>query len=356
MILGATFAGNDDRAGCLVAGRLASDVPGTIASPTIAVVSTNSYNVASGIQRWGDMSTVDVDPVDDQTLWAFVEYCNADDSWGIRVIQVLAPPPALPTAAGPSSLPPGSTGQSIVLTGTSSAGSAFYDTEPGFNRLVVDVGGGTGVTVTSVTFDGPTQLTLAVDVSPAATIGPRTVTVTNPDGQATTSASGILFVQGTVPGIPFCFGDGTLSTPCPCGNVGATGRGCSNSATANGALLASSGTVLPDTVVLGASDERPTALTIFLQGNVNASSGIPFGDGLRCADGSIKRLYVKTASGGSVSAPEGGDPSITTRSASLGDPISPGSSRFYHAYFRDPVPGFCPPHTFNSTNGLRIDW
>jgi hypothetical protein len=108
--------------------------------------------------------------------------------------------------------------------------------------------------------------------------------------------------------------------------------------------------------VLGASDERPTALTIFLQGNVNASSGIPFGDGLRCADGSIKRLYVKTASGGSVSAPEGGDPSITTRSASLGDPISPGSSRFYHAYFRDPVPGFCPPHTFNSTNGLRIDW
>jgi hypothetical protein len=77
---------------------------------------------------------------------------------------------------------------------------------------------------------------------------------------------------------------------------------------------------------------------------------------LRCADGTIKRLYVKNAVAGSISAPQVGDLSITARSAALGDPITPGSSRYYHTYFRDPVPAFCPPNTFNSTNGVRIDW
>ena len=97
MLLAATYAGINDRAGIVVATRLASDPPGTLAAPTVAVVSTTSYNAqGSSTQRWGDMSKVDVDPVDDQTLWAFVEYCNADDSWGVRVIEILAPPPATP--------------------------------------------------------------------------------------------------------------------------------------------------------------------------------------------------------------------------------------------------------------------
>jgi hypothetical protein len=356
MLLGASYAGVTERAGCAVAGRLAGDPLGTIAAPTFAVVSTTNYNVQGGTsQRWGDMSKVDVDPVDDQTLWAFAEYCNADNSWGVRVIQILAPPPATPTGAAPPSLLQGATNQPVVLTGTSAAGSGFYDTEPGFNRMQVAIDG-TGVSVTNIAFNGPTQITLTVSVAAGAPVGPRIITVTNPDGQSVASASGIFSVQGGSPGTPFCFGDGTLPTPCPCGNTGAAGHGCANSAEANGALLGSSGTISPDTVVLAASGERATALTIFLQGNTNASAGIPFGDGVRCANGVIKRLYVKNAIAGSISAPQAGDPSITARSAALGDPIAPGSSRYYHTYFRDPTPAFCPPNTFNSTNGVQIDW
>ena len=47
------------------------------------------------------------------------------------------------------------------------------------------------------------------------------------------------------------------------------------------------------------------------------------------------------------------DPSITARSAALGDPIAPGDTRFYQVYYRDAAGAFCPPETFNATNGVR---
>ena len=58
----------------------------------------------------------------------------------------------------------------------------------------------------------------------------------------------------------FCFGDGTLATACPCGNVGLAGRGCQNSASTGGALLSASGWVLPDSAVLTSSGELASAL------------------------------------------------------------------------------------------------
>jgi hypothetical protein len=164
---------------------------------------------------------------------------------------------------------------------------------------------------------------------------------------------------GLPPGTPFCAGDGSMSTPCPCSNVGATGRGCANSQNANGAILTSSGDVNLDDVVLVSSGELPSSLTLFLQGDVTNPSGIPFGDGVRCVAGLLKRLYVKSASSTVAVAPQAGDPSITTRSAALGDPIAPGSTRFYQAYYRDPQPGFCPDppgSTFNASSGQIIVW
>jgi plastocyanin len=162
------------------------------------------------------------------------------------------------------------------------------------------------------------------------------------------------------PGTPFCFGDGSLATFCPCSNFGVTGRGCANSVAGNvGALLESAGTTSPDAVVLTASDERPTALSIFMQCVGQDTNGLLFGDGLRCANGNLKRLFVKSASGGVASAPGMGDLSITARSAAAGDPIASGSTRYYQTYYRDPEPTFCPApigNTFNITNGLFITW
>ena len=161
------------------------------------------------------------------------------------------------------------------------------------------------------------------------------------------------------PGEMFCFGDAASATPCPCANAGAYVHGCDNSAGTGGALLSASGTTSPDTVTLHAQDELATSLTVFLQGDA-IGAPIAFGDGLRCAAGVLKRLYVKNAVGGFASAPTGGEPSILVRSAELGDPIAPGSTRVYQTYYRDPFLEFCPAGsgggTWNASNAVRIDW
>lgn len=163
----------------------------------------------------------------------------------------------------------------------------------------------------------------------------------------------------TAPGVGYCFGDGSLSTSCPCANNGLVGNGCANSSNPAGAHLFASGTTSPDSVVLHASGELPTALSIFLQGDASNASGVVFGDGVRCVAGNLKRLYSHNAIGGSVSAPQGADASISTQSANLGDSIPPGATRHYQVYYRDPSVVFCanpPGNTWNVTGAWSIVW
>lgn len=159
--------------------------------------------------------------------------------------------------------------------------------------------------------------------------------------------------------VSFCSGDGSLVTPCPCGNVGQLGRGCDNSIQSGGSLLTASGWILPDTLQLTASGELPTALSIFLQGTSASANGAVFGDGVRCAAGSLKRLMTRNASGGVVSFPNPGDPGIKDRSAALGDVILAGQERIYQVYYRDPNLAFCAApqgSSFNVSNALRVSW
>jgi hypothetical protein len=70
-------------------------------------------------------------------------------------------------------------------------------------------------------------------------------------------------------------------------------------------------------------------------------------------------LYILHASGGVVSAPGPGDPSILARSTALGDPIPLGATRTYQVWYRDPSPAFCPSPpggTFNASSGLILQW
>ena len=98
MALGATQANASTRAQIAAAGRLRTDALGTIQAPTLAQSSSTAYNPGSGTQRWGDYSTAFVDPAADQSIWVFQEYCNAANSWGVRAIKLLAPPPATPSS------------------------------------------------------------------------------------------------------------------------------------------------------------------------------------------------------------------------------------------------------------------
>jgi hypothetical protein len=165
-------------------------------------------------------------------------------------------------------------------------------------------------------------------------------------------------VLSPVVGTKLCFGDGT-SGPCPCGNNGAAGHGCENSISTGGSVLEATGHVSPDNVVLIATGERATALSIFLQGNAMLSPAVVFGDGLRCTGGQLKRLSTKSAAGGAIAYPEGAEQSITVRAAALGQPNNPGDTRWYQTYYRDPDPVFCPNppgNTFNISNAVQITW
>jgi hypothetical protein len=70
-------------------------------------------------------------------------------------------------------------------------------------------------------------------------------------------------------------------------------------------------------------------------------------------------MYTKTASAGVVTVPGAGDPSISARSAALGDVLAAGSTRYYQAIYRDPNPTFCPEpagSTWNMSSGLIMRW
>ncbi|MBK7875090.1 MAG: hypothetical protein IPJ77_04950 [Planctomycetes bacterium] len=156
------------------------------------------------------------------------------------------------------------------------------------------------------------------------------------------------------PNHAFCAGDGldaAVLTPCPCGNFGAPGRGCGNSVVASGAELVFSGQTNPDTSVLLAQDMPASAPVLFLQGD--ALDDAVFGDGVRCTGGALVRLRTKTAAGGAAQFPEPGDPSLSVRGG-----VVPGSgaTRYYQAYYRNAAALFCPPATFNVTNGWVLVW
>jgi hypothetical protein len=193
-VLGSSYGGATAFAGVALSGRLATDPLGTMQAPTL-IPSVFSYNVQNvNPQRWGDFSFTSVDPTDNMTMWTVQEFTNATNSWGVYVAKLMAPPPATPSNASPASANQGATNINITVTGTSTGGSGFYDPPISFpNHISATVDGG-GVTVNSVTFTDPSIITLNLSIASNAPPGTRTITVTNPDGQSATSATGIFTV------------------------------------------------------------------------------------------------------------------------------------------------------------------
>lgn len=159
----------------------------------------------------------------------------------------------------------------------------------------------------------------------------------------------------------FCVADGSQAgmVPCPCANQGAPGRGCDNSAATGGARLAATGYTVNDSLQFASEGELGSVLSIFLQGSAVNVIGLPFGDGVRCTAGSLKRLYIKNAIGGVALAPVAGDASVRAQSANLGDVIQAGSKRWYQVYYRDPALTFCAApqgSSWNVSSGLEVTW
>jgi Secretion system C-terminal sorting domain len=192
-VLGASTCATNQSVNVAVAGRYRTDVLGTIQAATLATASTSTYAPPSDpgpARRWGDYSQTVVDPNDNMTMWTFQEYTNNTNSWGIRAVQLKAPPPATPTALG--TLVCGTTASTnfqnaVTLNGTSTNNSEFYDPGTGYtNRLSVTTTG-TGASINNIVFVSATQITFNIVWPPALGGSTQTLTITNPDCQSVTT-------------------------------------------------------------------------------------------------------------------------------------------------------------------------
>jgi len=86
------------------AGRLVNDPAGTCAhrfsTPTASPPTTRAPG-RSIVNRWGDYSMTSVDPADDMTMWTVQEFVAGENSYGVQVAKLLAPPPATPASCSP---------------------------------------------------------------------------------------------------------------------------------------------------------------------------------------------------------------------------------------------------------------
>ncbi|MBL0926755.1 MAG: immunoglobulin domain-containing protein [Phycisphaerales bacterium] len=221
--VGASFAGSGFFTSIATAGRLRTDALGTLQAPATIVSGTATYAPQGATtNRWGDYTATVLDSSDGQTMWTFQEWANSTNSWAIRVTRLIAPPPATPSSTSPSSTLQGQT-LNVVINGTSSGGSEFYDNDSNFpnaSRMAVAFSG-TGVTVNTVTWNSPTQITANVTVSGSATTGARNITVTNPDGQAITGNS-IFTINPAGPGCPQFTTQPSSATACVGGSASFT--------------------------------------------------------------------------------------------------------------------------------------
>jgi len=163
--------------------------------------------------------------------------------------------------------------------------------------------------------------------------------------------------RGTLPTYrSFCYSSN--ATFCPCSNQGLDGRGCGHSASAFGAVLRAVGdaSVTSDTVRLEGFNLPANVSALIFQGTgrQNGGQGTTFGDGLRCAAGTVIRLGTRTTSAsGLVQLGSGvaGDAPISV----TGVVPAGGGPRTYQVWYRNAA-AFCTPSTFNLTNGIETAW
>ncbi len=223
-------------------------------------------------------------------------------------------------------------------TATNAGGTLTWATQPE----------GTNVRANALRWGTGYNFRFDADVAPVA--GTGTIGLWRAGSPASAIAN--VEVPGGATSIAFCFGDGT-GTACPCANHGTAGNGCASSLNANGAHLGVAGTpsISADTFTL-LGNGMPNSSALYFQGTsqVSGGAGAAFGDGKRCAGGSIRRLGTQLNAGGASQYPEAGDPAV-----SIGGANAAGDVRTYQVWYRNAA-AFCTSDTFNLTNGHQVTW
>ena len=176
MALGFAVSSSTVRPGVRYTGRLVGDALGTMGQGESTLVS-GSGSQTIGLSRWGDYTSMSVDPTDDCTFWYLGEYLTSDGTWNwqTRIGAFKFPsctggggPPPVVTSFNPTS---GPVGTSVQINGTGFTGA----TSVAFN------------TTNAITFNVDSDTSIHANVPNGATDGLISVTTPNGTGQSSTS-------------------------------------------------------------------------------------------------------------------------------------------------------------------------
>jgi hypothetical protein len=192
MALGFAVSSSTTRPGARYTGRLVGDTLGTM-SQGEGVLVNGVGSQTSGLSRWGDYTSVSVDPTDDCTFWYLGEYLPSNGTWNWHTrIGAFTFPSCTSGGGGGGGNPPtvtsfsptsGAVGQQVDVQGMNFTGASALT----FN----------GVPDTSFQVNSSTDITAHVPTG--ATTGPIAVTTTNGTG---TSSSNFTVTGGGGGGTP----------------------------------------------------------------------------------------------------------------------------------------------------------
>jgi len=175
-------------------GRLVGDPLGTLPQGEATIVAGTGSQTGSNLSRWGDYSSMNIDPTDDCTFWFTSEYMGASGAfnWHTRIGAFKFP--GCGQAASDFSITPSPTSQTIAAgsSGTYTINTVTLSGAAQIINLTVS-GLPAGVTGSfnpaSVTSGGSSTLTLTVAATTGASTTQFTITGTGTTATHTTSAS-----------------------------------------------------------------------------------------------------------------------------------------------------------------------
>ena len=179
------------------------DALGTLEAETPIINGTGSQTF--GLNRWGDYSSMSIDPVDDCTFWYTNEYLQSDGSfnWSTQIASF-----ALANCTGAPDFSLSATpGSQTVLQGGSASYMVSASSLNAFTGSVslsasgAPSGVSIGFTPTSVTADSGSS-TMTVNVASNTAPGTYTLTITGTSGSLVHTATVTLAVWTRLPLVP----------------------------------------------------------------------------------------------------------------------------------------------------------
>ncbi|HUZ47753.1 MAG TPA: hypothetical protein VMW54_14040 [Terriglobia bacterium] len=200
-------------------GQQAGDPLGTMESE--APLLQGAFSQTNGLSRWGDYSSMSVDPSDDCTFWYTNEYLpsNGTFNWVTRIASFV-----FPGCSNPS-------GSSFTLTNSSATQTVTAGNSATFDYLTLAPNNGfsgdvtigisgepSGVTLsspTSVNVTTATNFSLVLATAAGTTAGTYNITVTGTSGSLNSSTTVTLVVNssGPPPSFDLSAASGTLVVP-----------------------------------------------------------------------------------------------------------------------------------------------